>query len=377
MNCANPYLATYDRFDSHGIGYKVHRYVPCGRCYMCRKRRSKDWQFRLQVEHQHNKIVTGNETYFVTLTYAPEFYPHDSNINYRDIQLFLKSLRHYFTFRFFCVRDYGYNNTMRGHWHLLFYPTSSVPPNIRDIIHELWAKGRTQCDLANEKRVNYCANYTSMCVPRSSRFRSVCHMSLRPGIGFSYFLSDEFYDCYVKGNFSLQRIFERDGQVIRYKQSIPRYYRRKLNDVPPTFEEELISANNDTREYELKPGYYNSSPYNIMNKVYCGYEFDGYNLYPRCVSYSLVNPKEIYEYIDTKGNTKYYSKSYFYLISDAVEKFRKSHSNRNIQQQIDYNPKHLERWLTFFSRSPYGNRNAINSTLATNAFAQLSKVGCS
>lgn len=363
MNCAAPILISY-KLPSEVTGElrEVKRYVPCGKCLYCRKRRAKEWRFRLNEEYEKTK-QNGYETLFITYTYAPEFYRSDGDMPYRDIQLLHKSLRHISPFRFYAIRDYGYNGTMRCHWHVLYFLESDKVNEFISSVTDIWGKGIVNIKSAIGQHISYISNYTSMCVPPNRHLRSVTRMSLRPAIGYSFFLSDRFLDCYVKGNNYLWKAFTTGGKTLEYRESIPRYYMRKLNDGTKTYESELYSISelyrrtNDAigKQYSYD-GYL--SKYKIVSGYFDGDMIDGYN--GACVHILTGLPvDDMPMVINTDYGECTMSRCYYNSIVQSFEKYCDSKSNQLYEiKKIDrFNLKHLKRWLTFFSPPRFVNRS--------------------
>ena len=101
--------------------------VPCGHCIGCRLDKSRDWADRMMLELDHSKTAV-----FVTLTYDNEHVPismiNDDGIPYytldkRDVQLFLKRLRKFFSdksIRYYLAGEYG-DKTNRPHYHAILF----------------------------------------------------------------------------------------------------------------------------------------------------------------------------------------------------------------------------------------------------------------
>lgn len=112
--------------------------LPCGQCTSCRLAYSKDWAIRCMLEAQDHEF-----NYFVTLTYDDFHLPKgefldydgvvwDSNLNRRDVQLFLKNLREYERTHYgntgikvFYCGEYGDENG-RPHYHLCLFGVSEI-----------------------------------------------------------------------------------------------------------------------------------------------------------------------------------------------------------------------------------------------------------
>lgn len=110
--------------------------VPCGKCVLCRKRKSNELACRAIAET--NKY--GEIPLFLTCTYNDDNLP-EKGLNKLDLQLFFKRLRarlDYFNIehniRYFAVGEYG-SHTQRAHYHIILwnFPKKAFP-NISAVI---------------------------------------------------------------------------------------------------------------------------------------------------------------------------------------------------------------------------------------------------
>lgn len=241
MRCFYPVDAW--RTDDGEIVFKDrggHRHLVfrCGRCIGCKVDRSRQWAMRCVHEAS---LYDANS--FVTLTFkeAP------ISLDYREYQLFMKKARRRFgPFRFFMCGEYG-ERRLRPHYHaLLFglgfadrYPWRMSPAGFQlyrsPDLEKVWTAGTCEVGDVSFESAAYIARY---CVDKitgpdaedhykvvdietgevSARMPEFTRMSLKPGIGFDWFLryrsevfrSDGSSDCVV------------DGQ----RCAVPNYYRR-------------------------------------------------------------------------------------------------------------------------------------------------------
>lgn len=128
---------------------------------------------------------------FVTLTYNDDNVPEGSSLVPRDLQLFLKRLRHHVEtpFRYFACGEYG-DITERPHYHLaLFGVAPSYDPQSHPAILSSWDYGYHYSGTLTIQSAHYIAGYvtkklTSKYDPRlHNRHPEFARMSLRPGIG--------------------------------------------------------------------------------------------------------------------------------------------------------------------------------------------------
>ena len=74
--CQHPYFSVF------------HKAVfPCGKCVLCRSRRSRQWTHRLSLE-----ATDWSRVCHTILTYAVRDDGWDMNFNYSHVQLFMKNL---------------------------------------------------------------------------------------------------------------------------------------------------------------------------------------------------------------------------------------------------------------------------------------------
>ena len=125
----------------------LYMVVPCGKCALCRNRKSSSFAARCVAELAES---TGTPL-FVTFTYAPEYYPA-TGLNRLDMQMFFKRLRQrldYYGFansesplRYTYVGEYG-SHTKRAHYHAIIFNFPSEVGNIAQIqrfIQRCWSR---------------------------------------------------------------------------------------------------------------------------------------------------------------------------------------------------------------------------------------------
>lgn len=108
----------------------------CGQCLPCRINRRRMWCTRLMLEATQHEF-----SYFVTLTYAPDFYPPGGTLVLRHLQLFFKRFRKAIEplhVRYYAVGEYG-DRSSRPHYHLLLY---GVPLEDHVFDRQDWRKCR-------------------------------------------------------------------------------------------------------------------------------------------------------------------------------------------------------------------------------------------
>lgn len=208
-----------------------HVKIKCGKCVLCRIDRRREWTQRLMWEWQS----TGYSGHFVTLTYRDE-HLGDNNLDYVDIQLFLKRLRKRTKgkIKFYCAGEYG-EKTLRKHWHIVLFGNI----NRYDILKS-WKYGSCDMRPINRNRLRYILKYLDKeDWFNPDIFRQLhgkvppCH-HMSNGIGASWLNShyDEIQDGYIE---------VRSSRGMK-KIVIPRYYRDKFGLSSPKPEIDPVKA---------------------------------------------------------------------------------------------------------------------------------------
>ena len=231
MSCYRPLLGKFQGYENGKPQYKILPYsagepasfpdvnVPCGHCVGCRLDKSRQWADRMMLELDHSKTAI-----FATLTYDPLNIPvacilDDGSalftLDKRDVQLFMKRLRKFFTgreIRFYLSAEYG-TETHRPHYHAILFglslddfPDRKVLPQRNrfgqflyssQVFYEIWKLGH--CALADVSWqtcayvARYCLKKLSDDVPRET-FElyniqpEFALMSRRPGLAGFYHL---------------------------------------------------------------------------------------------------------------------------------------------------------------------------------------------
>jgi len=217
------------------------------------------WATRLQHE------LTEHETScFVTLTYSDQYLPEGGTLDHRHVQLFLKRLRFEIKtpIRYFVAGEYG-DKTQRPHYHIIIYGydfPDKTPEAIGKgghirykslALERLWGMGLCDVGTVTSKSMAYVAYYnvkrlhddnamgknpqlrefvdlqTGLITKRKPEY---CRMSLRPGIGSTWFA--KYKDELQKGFLTL------DGS----NRAIPTYYLKKLREqFPEEFEQFILT----------------------------------------------------------------------------------------------------------------------------------------
>lgn len=220
--------------------------IPCGQCIGCRLERSRQWAVRCVHESQMHE-----HSVFITLTYD-DTHLVDPSLRYSDFQKFLKRLRKRFSserqrIRYFCAGEYG-EETQRPHFHALLFGcwfadrklyrtlASGARLYTSDVLSNLWPFGFSSIGDVTFESAAYVARYVMKKVTgdmADEHYKMVdletgefiwrqpefCHMSLKPGIGATWF--EKFGSEVTDG----------DYVVIRgTKMRPPKYYDRKFDE---------------------------------------------------------------------------------------------------------------------------------------------------
>lgn len=225
----------------------------CGQCIGCRIEKQEMWAIRCYAESKMH-----DQNCFVTLTYNEENFPQYGSLNYDHFQLFMKRLRRRVgAVRFFMCGEYG-EELERPHYHALFFGldfADKVKANaIRSnhdiyrspMLEDLWPHGFSSIGEVNYATARYCATYTTKKITGEravSHYSRVdpstgeivqlvpefAHMSLRPGIGFSWL------EKYWRDLYTVHDKFILDGK----KKKIPRYFDKKMDELVPLLMDDI------------------------------------------------------------------------------------------------------------------------------------------
>ena len=207
---------------------------PCGHCIGCRTDKRRQWTSRLILEDKDQRKI-GNEGYFITLTYDPQYLPSDGGLRKKDFQDFMKRFRitlkrkhNLDKIRFFGCGEYG-ENFLRPHYHFVTWLPLDIF-DVQKVVESTWTLGFVEIVYSAYERLAYVAGYVSKKLLDSSQVEGVDQntgevktlppefilMSRRPGIGSGYSLAK------IK---ETGKIYLNDGK----KVSPPRYYKNKLS----------------------------------------------------------------------------------------------------------------------------------------------------
>lgn len=196
--------------------------IPCGKCPNCLKRKSAEWTARLLKEMEHHSFA-----YFITLTYS-SLYDDETgvitDINKRDLQLFLKKYRKTFgvKLKYYITGEYG-EASSRPHYHAIFFQDKEISDLrfyadnlfISESFAKCWSHGNCLISKqVNERSIKYTIAYTL------KKLGETKVVLMSKGIGLDYFKQNK------------ESIKEQDGFYVQngFKQKPPIYFKRKLKE---------------------------------------------------------------------------------------------------------------------------------------------------
>lgn len=240
-------------FTHPDTGEVVNSKLPCGNCIGCRLEKSRQWAVRMVNEAQMYE-----ENSFVTLTFSPEFLPKDGSLDISHMTDFLHRLRSKLRYgvkyldrfgvervfkrdniRYFYCGEYG-DKLGRPHYHIAFF-NLDVPDKVywksvngfkyytSKILSDVWQNGFITIGELTFESAAYIARYVTKKINGSmadshygGRKPEFCRMSLRPGIGKTWF------DKFGSDVYPLDEVVSRG-----HKAKPPRYYDKLLERYNP------------------------------------------------------------------------------------------------------------------------------------------------
>lgn len=257
------------------LGENLAFFVPCGKCYRCRKRAAAQWAFRLEDEASDRYV------YNMLFTYAPEHIPYKDGVmvlNRQHVTDMLKRLRYYFDrylkikVRVFLCGEYS-PEKKRPHYHAILFS----PVNLRDVVTDhgvyfmdylsqkltqnCWLKGLCKISEFSSrgdigKMVGYMVTYMMTSVPefyQDKYVRPFRIMSRGLGERFTEHHPNVLPSCKKRGEYTYQIKTPHGTRNVAY----PRYYLKKWL----SFDEKLLRQRKYqeyTTEFERYISYLNN-----------------------------------------------------------------------------------------------------------------------
>lgn len=220
------------------------QYVPvaCGNCMECRKRKTREWQVRLQEEIRENK-----KGIFITLTFSEEAlkelsegvkldgYNLDNEIARKAVRRFLERWRKKYkkSVRHWLVTELGKNNTERLHLHGIIFTEETG-----ETISKIWKYGiitigkrkynkeKKMSDATlgyiSDKSINYIVKYIHKTDEKHKEYKPKILCS--QGIGKGYKNRKDAENNKYKGTKTKETYTTRTG----VKLALPIYYRNAI-----------------------------------------------------------------------------------------------------------------------------------------------------
>lgn len=169
--------------------------IPCGHCIECLLQKSNEWAYRICLEAKDYEDVC-----MVTLTYSFEF--NDGNLHKDHYQKWLKRMRKkYGKLRYFLCGEYGSLHS-RPHYHCILFGKdfndkvihhyeNGHPVYISKELVSTWSYGFSSIVDLSFWSARYCAKYLQKLQDVPSSFvQPFLSMSLKPGLGYNYFMNN-------------------------------------------------------------------------------------------------------------------------------------------------------------------------------------------
>lgn len=221
-------------------------WVPCGQCYICKKKKAREWRMRLTED-----IKVNNNCKIVTLTFSTESlkkikdkwcgklkgYELDNEICRQAVKHFRERWRKKYgrSPRHWLVTELGHGKTEHVHMHGIIWQDEryQLEDNLLNEVEKIWqygwvGKGKYDyqsgkwINYVNAKTANYFVKYINKIDEEHKEYRQIILTSA--GIGKSFLDSDMVKDNVYKGENTNQMYNIREGGVL----PMPEYFRRKI-----------------------------------------------------------------------------------------------------------------------------------------------------
>lgn len=222
----------YILIDDDGQCYPVFMLVPCGKCALCRQKKTEDWCTRCMCESSSSDFPP----LFITLTYKPSCRPDTGEDCKRDFQLFMKRLRIAVS-RDLCVPNAELRYFARSektpknhywHIHMLLWNMPYVNCAVGDrnsfqtlirFVQDSWSNGIVRVERCRDTTGQYVMKYARK-EDCDEEYWQLC--SRRRGIGYK-FAASLLEQVLRNPDMSTLKIPTPTGVVTR---SIPSYFKR-------------------------------------------------------------------------------------------------------------------------------------------------------
>lgn len=225
---------------------QLNIYVPCGQCYICRKKKAREWRMRISEDIKVNK-----DCKIVTLTFNTESlqkiakqwckgykgYNLDNEICRQAVKHFRERWRKEYgrSPRHWLITELGHGETEHVHMHGIIWEDSryKLKKKLVDEVEEMWAYGFVGKGKKNEltgemenyvdaSTANYFTKYVNKIDEMHPNYKQIILTSA--GIGKAYIGSAKAKDNIYKGKDTNQMYTLDNGG----KLPMPEYFRKKL-----------------------------------------------------------------------------------------------------------------------------------------------------
>lgn len=219
--------------------------VPCGQCYICKKKKAREWRMRLAEDIKAN---TGAK--IVTLTFNTESlkelaiaakgmtgYNLDNEICRIAVKRFRERWRKKYgrSIRHWLITELGHGTTEHVHMHGIVWPDNryKLEGTLLDEVEKIWkygfvGKGKMNWqtgimeNYVNGRTASYFTKYVNKTDEMHKEYKQIILTSA--GIGKNYLESEKAKDNEYKGEATNQMYGVDNGGVL----PMPEYFRRKM-----------------------------------------------------------------------------------------------------------------------------------------------------
>lgn len=220
-------------------------YVPCGKCYICKKKKAREWKLRITEDIKVNKKCK-----IVTLTFNTKSlrelakdckglqgYELDNGICKIAVKRFRERWRKKYgrSIRHWLITELGHGKTEHVHMHGIVWEDDryKLEDTLINEVEKIWqygfvGKGKYDYktglyeNYVNAKTANYFTKYVNKKDEAHPNYTQIILTSA--GIGASYLKSEKAKDNVYKEDKTNQLYYEDNGKVL----PLPEYFRRKL-----------------------------------------------------------------------------------------------------------------------------------------------------
>lgn len=227
--CSNPIWIS-NKYAPIGNGHSIGRFVPCGHCVDCLRKRQNEWYVRFYLESKYwKRVLPSSQTLFITLTYEDKYLPKNREIAFKNLRALFKQIeRKGFVprLRYYVVSE---NGSVKGrlHFHMLIFGVDmrKFPFGVAKEFKKLWSYGFSDCEVAGPKTFTYVSKYVTKDLDTfkdGNSWKTISSCSKRPPLGVMFF--SESHRVYYNSHDDLFI------PICGYNYALPRYLRQLLLD---------------------------------------------------------------------------------------------------------------------------------------------------